>query len=698
MSDLASLLSSDESPPSLPTSQNEDSPPPAASESSPPPTSSASPSSESTKPNSPSPKSSADAPQPADDSSSSSPPPSNSDTPPPSDLNSPPPPSNLKSPPPPSDLKSPPPPSDLKSPPPAHSNSPPPSHSGSSPPSPPSDANSSPPSSSPSDANSSLPSPPSDSSPPPPKSDSPPEGPDQPAPPPDESSTSGNSPPPVSPHVQTPPSPPADSPSVQTVAPPNSKTPSSKPSSSPETPPNEHTPPTQSKRGSPSQPAPPTSQISNRTPRLSPPSTKSDSGSSKHSSSNILSDSSKDSGQGVVVGVTLAGVAIIALVAIVFMILRRKKRRAGTYMDNHRPPNSFSGKSDGYYHGQPTGGNSAHLDPYSGMKVPVSYSGGSSYGSNRGNGFNSGTDQNAMGNSKSWFTYEELMNITDGFSQQNILGHPRIIHRDIKSANILLDNSFEAQVADFGLAKLTNDAHTHVSTRVMGTFGYLAPEYASSGKLTDRSDVFSFGVVLLELVTGRKPVDTSQPLGEESLVEWARPLLIQALETGEFEELVDPRLENNFKTSEMFRMIEVAAACVRHSSSKRPRMVQVVRALDSEGAIQDLTNGVKLGESTVFEAGQCSVDVRRLQRMAFGSDDYSSDYNPSGEYDQRSTTYSAELRSREAPQRQPNPWKGSEPTLSEYPSSSESETRAMYPRGSGRSSDGLHSNYGYNRR
>lgn len=126
--------------------------------------------------------------------------------------------------------------------------------------------------------------------------------------------------------------------------------------------------------------------------------------------------------------------------------------------------------------------------------------------------------------------------------------------------------------------------------------------------------------------------------------------------------------------------------------------LQVVRALDSEGAIQDLTNGVKLGESTVFEAGQCSVDVRRLQRMAFGSDDYSSDYNPSGEYDQRSTTYSAELRSREAPQRQPNPWKGSEPTLSEYPSSSESETRAMYPRGSGRSSDGLHSNYGYNRR
>ncbi|GMP58710.1 hypothetical protein CsSME_00022287 [Camellia sinensis var. sinensis] len=100
--------------------------------------------------------------------------------------------------------------------------------------------------------------------------------------------------------------------------------------------------------------------------------------------------------------------------------------------------------------------------------------------------------------------------------------HPRIIHRDIKSSNILLDNNFEARVSDFGLAKLALDADTHVTTRVMGTFGYMAPEYASSGKLTDKSDVFSFGVVLLELITGRKPVDSSQPLGEESLVEWDR--------------------------------------------------------------------------------------------------------------------------------------------------------------------------------
>ncbi|XP_044469297.1 proline-rich receptor-like protein kinase PERK4 [Mangifera indica] len=214
--------------------------------------------------------------------------------------------------------------------------------------------------------------------------------------------------------------------------------------------------------------------------------------------------------------------------------------------------------------------------------------------------------------------------------------HPRIIHRDIKAANILLDNNFEAMVADFGLAKLSSDNHTHVSTRVMGTFGYLAPEYASSGKLTEKSDVFSFGVMLLELITGRRPVDVN--MMEDSLVDWARVIANEALESGNFDKLVDHRLENNYVPHEMARMVGCTMACVRHSARKRPKMSQIVRALEGDSSLEDLQDGVRPGQSTIFGASPgsteyssstYSADMRKFRQVALGSQEFSGEYGGS---------------------------------------------------------------------
>ncbi|KZV17742.1 hypothetical protein F511_01551 [Dorcoceras hygrometricum] len=221
-----------------------------------------------------------------------------------------------------------------------------------------------------------------------------------------------------------------------------------------------------------------------------------------------------------------------------------------------------------------------------------------------------------------------------GFSYLHEDCHPRIIHRDIKTANILLDYNFEAKVADFGLAKLSSDTNTHVSTRIMGTFGYLAPEYASTGKLTEKSDVYSYGIMLLELITGRRPIDLSSD--DDSLVDWATPILIQAVEGGSYAELVDPRLENNYDHHAMLRMVASAAACIRHSARRRPKMSQIVRALEGDVSLEDLNEGVRPGHSGMFGSNSGSEydsgshsDLRRFKKVDGMS---SQEYTSSGEH------------------------------------------------------------------
>ncbi|XVE51932.1 hypothetical protein DITRI_Ditri02bG0079900 [Diplodiscus trichospermus] len=154
---------------------------------------------------------------------------------------------------------------------------------------------------------------------------------------------------------------------------------------------------------------------------------------------------------------------------------------------------------------------------------------------------------------------------------------PRVIHRDFKSSNILLEHDFTPKVSDFGLARTALDEGSkYISTHVMGTFGYLAPEYAMTGHLLVKSDVYSYGVVLLELLTGRKPVDLSQPPGQENLVAWARPLLTakEGLEI-----VIDPSIISDISFDSIGKVAAIASMCVQPEVSHRPFMCEVVQAL-----------------------------------------------------------------------------------------------------------------------
>ncbi|CAI9098103.1 OLC1v1034686C1 [Oldenlandia corymbosa var. corymbosa] len=154
---------------------------------------------------------------------------------------------------------------------------------------------------------------------------------------------------------------------------------------------------------------------------------------------------------------------------------------------------------------------------------------------------------------------------------------PPVIYRDLKCSNILLGEGYHPKLSDFGLAKLgpVGD-NSHVSTRVMGTYGYCAPEYAMTGQLSLKSDVYSFGVVLLEIITGRKAIENSKTSGEQNLVAWARPLL---KDRKKCMQLADPMLQGQFPMRGLYQALSVAAMCVQEQPHMRPVIADVVTAL-----------------------------------------------------------------------------------------------------------------------
>ncbi|TYJ41618.1 hypothetical protein E1A91_A03G035100v1 [Gossypium mustelinum] len=153
-----------------------------------------------------------------------------------------------------------------------------------------------------------------------------------------------------------------------------------------------------------------------------------------------------------------------------------------------------------------------------------------------------------------------------------------VIYRDFKTSNILLDLDYNAKLSDFGLAKDGPEGDkSHVSTRIMGTYGYAAPEYIMTGHLSPRSDVYSFGVVLLELLTGRKSLDKSRPAREQNLTDWALPLL---KEKKKLLNIVDPRLQGDFPTKAFHKAAMLAYHCLNRNPKARPLMRDIVDSLD----------------------------------------------------------------------------------------------------------------------
>ncbi|KAL1536774.1 non-specific serine/threonine protein kinase [Salvia divinorum] len=206
-----------------------------------------------------------------------------------------------------------------------------------------------------------------------------------------------------------------------------------------------------------------------------------------------------------------------------------------------------------------------------------------------------------------WGTrYKVAIGVAKGLQYLHSSCQRRIIHRDITASNILLSEDYEAQISDFGLAKWLPEGWAHlVVSPIEGTFGYMAPEYFMHRLVNEKTDVFAFGVLLLELITGRRAVDSSS----QSLVMWAKP----HLENNSAEEIADPRLGGNYDVVEMKRAMFTASTCINHLPTLRPNMMRVVQLLKGD-------NGLDMKQKSMGEHVQMlqGEDVEDMKQKSMG--------------------------------------------------------------------------------
>ncbi|WJX72499.1 hypothetical protein P8452_56378 [Trifolium repens] len=187
-----------------------------------------------------------------------------------------------------------------------------------------------------------------------------------------------------------------------------------------------------------------------------------------------------------------------------------------------------------------------------------------------------------------WSTRQKIcVGIAKGLAYLHEESRLKVVHRDIKATNVLLDTDLNPKISDFGLAKLDEEENTHISTRIAGTYGYMAPEYAMHGYLTDKADVYSFGIVALEIVSGRS--NTMHRAKEEAfyILDWANLLK----ERGDLMELVDRRLGSDFNKKEAMVMINVGLLCTNVTSTLRPSMSSVVSMLEGRTVVPEFVSG-----------------------------------------------------------------------------------------------------------